>query len=84
MVVVRAADASGVLAKVAGTFAENQVSIKSMNQTPDADSTEEHKTALLAFITHRAKEAQLAKTLEATKQLDVVDDVLSVMRVEGK
>ena len=84
MVVMRAADASGVLAKVAGTFAENNVSIKSMNQTPDRASTEEHKTALLSFVTHRAKEAQLAKTLEATKQLDVVDEVLSVMRVEGK
>ena len=84
MVVVRAADASGVLAKVAGTFAEHGVSIKSMHQTPDRESKDEHKTALLAFVTHRAKEAQLAKTLEATKQLDVVDEVLSVMRVEGK
>lgn len=83
MVVVRAADASGVLATVAGTFAEHQVSIKSMNQTSDEASTEDHKTALLAFITHRAKEAQLAETLEATKALDVVHDVLSVMRVEG-
>lgn len=84
MVVVRAADESGVLAKVAGTFAGNEVSIKSMNQTSDEASTEEDKTALLAFITHRAKEAQLAQTLEATKILDVVREVLSVMRVEGK
>lgn len=84
MVVVRAADESGVLAKVAGTFADNEVSIKSMNQTRDEASTEEDKTALLAFITHRAKEAQLAQTLEATKSLDVVREVLSVMRVEGK
>ena len=84
MVVVRAADAPGVLAKVAGTFAEHKVSIKSMNQTPDRDSTDERQTALLAFVTHPAKEAQLAKTLEVTKQLDVVDEVLSVMRVEGK
>ena len=84
MVVVRAADAPGVLAKVTGTFAEHDVSIKSMNQTPDYDSTDERQTALLAFVTHRAKEAHLAKTLEATKQLDVVDEVLSVMRVEGK
>lgn len=84
MVVVRAADESGVLAKVAGTFADNEVSIKSMNQTRDEASTEADKTALLAFITHRAREAQLAKTLEATKSLDVVKEVLSVMRVEGK
>lgn len=84
MMVVRAADAPGVLAKVAGTFAEHGVSIKSMNQTVDETSSEDHKTALLAFITHRAKESELAKTLEATKTLDVVDEVLSVMRVEGK
>jgi homoserine dehydrogenase len=84
MVVVRADDAPGVLAKVAGTFAEHQVSIKSMNQTPDVGSIEDHKTALLSFVTHRAKEAQLSKTLEATKELDVVQAVLSVMRVEGK
>lgn len=84
MVVVRAADAPGVLATVAGTFAEHGVSIKSMQQSPDDTSTQEHKTALLAFITHRAKESQLAQTLEATKNLEVVDAVLSVMRVEGK
>ncbi|GAA2030362.1 homoserine dehydrogenase [Yaniella flava] len=84
MVVVRAADASGVLAKVAGTFADHGVSIKSMNQTPDEASSDDEKTALLAFITHRAKESQLAQTLEATKGLDVVNEVLSVMRVEGK
>lgn len=84
MVVLRAADASGVLSKVAGTFAEHEVSIKSMNQTPDEASNDDDKTALLAFITHRAKEAQLAKTVEATKSLDVVREVLSVMRVEGK
>ncbi len=83
MVVVRAADASGVLAKVAGTFADHQVSIKSMNQSRDEASTDEDKTALLAFITHRAKEAQLAETLRATQALDVVKEVLSVMRVEG-
>ncbi|HIW46923.1 MAG TPA: homoserine dehydrogenase [Candidatus Yaniella excrementigallinarum] len=83
MVVVRAADASGVLAQVAGTFADHQVSIQSMNQTPDEASTEENKTALLAFVTHRAKESQLAKTLRATQELDGVKEVLSVMRVEG-
>src|SRR5699024_12698014 len=63
---------------------EHGVSIKSMNQTVDETSSEDHKTALLAFITHRAKESELAKTLEATKTLAVVDEVLSVMRVEGK
>src|SRR5699024_9981838 len=47
MVVVRAADESGVLAKVAGTFADNEVSIKSMNQTSDEATTEEDTTALL-------------------------------------
>jgi len=83
MVVIRADDASGVLAKVAGTFAEHQVSIKSMNQTVDEASAEDDKTALLAFVTHRAKESELAKTLKATEALDDVREVLSVMRVEG-
>ncbi|MDN5731346.1 MAG: homoserine dehydrogenase [Yaniella sp.] len=83
MVVIRADDASGVLAKVAGTFAEHQVSIKSMNQTLDEASAEDDKTALLAFVTHRAKESELAKTLKATEALDDVREVLSVMRVEG-
>ena len=46
--------------------------------------TEEDKTALLAFITHRAKESQLAQTLKATEALEEVREVLSVMRVEGK
>src|SRR5699024_12310144 len=63
--------------------ADHQVSIQSMNQTPDEASTEENKTALLAFVTHRAKESQLAKTLRATQELDGVKEDLSVMRVEG-
>src|SRR5699024_7460659 len=83
MVVVRAADASGVLAQVTGIFADHQVSIQSMNQTTDEASTAENKTALLAFVTHRANESQLAKTMRANQELDGVKEVLSVMRVEG-
>jgi homoserine dehydrogenase len=35
-------------------------------------------------VTHRAPDASLSATVEALRGLDVVRDVLSVMRVEGQ
>jgi homoserine dehydrogenase len=72
------ADRAGVLAQVATSFADHGVSIESVRQqmhgADDAD---------LVIVTHRASDAALSSTVEALRDLDIVRDVRSVMRVEG-
>ena len=72
------ADRAGVLAQVATAFAGNGVSIETVRQ-------EMHGTddAELVIVTHQAPDSALSATVEVLRGLDVVRDVLSVMRVEG-
>ncbi len=74
---LEAVDRPGVLAKVAGAFGENQVSIKEVWQEGGGEE------ALLVMITHRANEGALQRTVSDLRALDVVSAVKSVMRVEG-
>ncbi|MPY99474.1 MAG: homoserine dehydrogenase [Actinophytocola sp.] len=71
------ADKPGVLAQVALVFAEHDVSIAAVRQR-DADST-----ASLVVVTHLAPDAALESTVDDLAKLDVVREVISVMRVEG-
>jgi homoserine dehydrogenase len=72
------ADRAGVLAQVAAAFADHDVSIETVRQ-------EQHgKDAELVIVTHTATDAALSATVEHLRELDVVRDVLSVMRVEGQ
>lgn len=81
------ADQPGVLAKIAHVFADHGVSIEVMRQTmhtEDLPGTADGSAAAeLRIITHRGTEASLAATVEAIKDLDVVNSVTSVLRVEG-
>jgi homoserine dehydrogenase len=72
------ADKAGVLASVAGAFAERDVSIATVRQEGRGDD------ASLVLVTHSATDAALAATVERLRQLDVVRAVSSVMRVEGE
>lgn len=76
------ADRPGVLAAVAQAFATHQVSIETVRQqaVPGEDGDQ---TALLVIVTHQARDAALAATVEALADLPVVRQVVSVMRVEG-
>jgi homoserine dehydrogenase len=74
---LEAVDRPGVLAKVAGAFGQNQVSIKEVWQEGGGEE------ALLVMITHRANEGALQRTVSQLRALDVVSAVKSVMRVEG-
>ncbi|MFN2614787.1 MAG: homoserine dehydrogenase, partial [Actinomycetota bacterium] len=71
------ADRSGVLARVAHAFGDNDVSIKSVWQEGHGDE------AQLVLITHRAREGNLQATLHTLRALDDVTKIASVMRVEG-
>jgi homoserine dehydrogenase len=72
------ADVSGVLAKIAGVFAQCGVSIQTVRQEGRAAD------AKLVIVTHPATDAALSDTVDALRRMDVVNDVTSVMRVEGE
>lgn len=69
-------DRPGVLAAVATVFADHGVSIATVRQEGGGDD------AVLVLVTHTATDAALSATVAALAELDVVRDVLSVMRVE--
>ena len=77
------ADRPGVLAQVAQVFADHAVSIETVRQQlrPEADGG---PRAQLVVVTHRASDAALSATVDALADLDVVEAVTSVMRVEGE
>ena len=70
-------DRPGVLATVATTFGDHRISIRSMEQVGLGDE------ARLIFVTHVATERDMAATLKALDELDVVDAVGGVLRVIG-
>ncbi len=72
-------DRPGVLATIAGVFARHNVSIETVRQQIHGESDAE-----LVVVTHAARDAALSATLADLRGLDIVRDVLSVMRVEGE
>ncbi len=72
---VEVADRPGVLAAVAGAFGRHGVSIRAMEQEGLGDE------ARIVFITHTAREADMAATLAGLRELDAVDRVVSLLRV---
>jgi homoserine dehydrogenase len=71
------ADKPGVLAAVAQEFNKHQVSIQTVRQYGAGTNAE------LTIMTHLAKESDLSATVKDLAKLSVVDDVASVIRVEG-
>ena len=72
------ADRAGVLAAVAGVFAEHDVSIATVRQVGHGDD------ASLVVVTHQAPDAALAATVERLRRLEIVRSIVSVLRVEGE
>jgi len=62
---------------VASTVAKNNVSILTVRQEGRGADAE------LVVLTHVATESALANTLKDLQQLDVVKQVVSMIRVEG-
>ena len=71
------ADVPGVLASVASTVAKNNVSILTVRQEGRGGDAE------LVVLTHVASEESLANTVKDLRELEVVQRVVSVIRVEG-
>jgi homoserine dehydrogenase len=72
------ADRPGVLASIAGAFAENGVSIQVVRQDGHGDD------AGLIVRTHLATDGALRRTIEQLREFDAIKEVLGVMRVEGE
>ena len=72
------ADRPGVLATVARAFSDNGVSIQVVRQEGHGDD------AGLIVRTHLAQDGDLSRTIAALRSLDVVKQVVGVMRVEGE
>ncbi|GAB7050347.1 homoserine dehydrogenase [Catenuloplanes indicus] len=71
------ADRAGVLSQVAGVFAKHDVSIATVRQAGHGDE------ASLVIVTHTARDAALAATVDELRHLDIVRSIASVLRVEG-
>ncbi|MFJ6131713.1 homoserine dehydrogenase [Janibacter terrae] len=76
------ADKPGVLAAVATVFARQGVSIETVRQQVVTDDQDVSR-AMLIIVTHAATDAALSATVDELAGLDTVNEVTSVMRVEG-
>jgi homoserine dehydrogenase len=76
------ADKPGVLSTVAAEFGKREVSIAEVRQEGMVDEGGLRVGARLVVVTHRATDAALSDTVAALADLDVVQGVASVLRLE--
>lgn len=77
------ADRPGVLSAVAAEFAKREVSISEVRQEGMVDEAGQPCGARIVVVTHEATDAALSETVEALADLDVVQNINSVLRLEG-
>jgi homoserine dehydrogenase len=76
-------DRPGVLAAVAAEFGKREVSIAEVRQEGMVDEGGQRCGARIVVVTHQATDAALSETVAALADLDVVQSVNSVLRMEG-
>jgi homoserine dehydrogenase len=72
-------DKPGVIARIAGILGDEGVSIASIVQ-----KATDGKIAEIVWITHTVRQAQMTRSLDDIRRLDCVEEVSSVIRVEGE
>ncbi len=77
------ADRPGVLSAVAAEFGKREVSIASVRQEGMVDEGGQPCGARIVVVTHQATDAALSDTVAALADLDVVQSINSVLRMEG-
>ena len=75
--VLKVVDRPGVLARIAGVFGDNEVSLESVVQKGVGDSAE------IVLITHKVTEKNFSAARAGLEGLEVVQEIPSVIRVEG-
>ncbi|MFE6734070.1 homoserine dehydrogenase [Microbacterium sp. NPDC057650] len=83
-ITLEVSDAPGVLATVASLLSEGGVSVATVLQTVAEPNAAEGGTARLIIGTHRAADQSLSTTVDSLAASDVVERVVSVLRVEGE
>jgi homoserine dehydrogenase len=76
-------DRPGVLSAVAAEFGKREVSIAEVRQEGVVDQSGQRCGARIVVVTHEATDAALSDTVAALADLDVVQEVASVLRLEG-
>lgn len=76
-------DRPGVLATVAGLLSEGRVSIATVEQTIISEGNGAPGSARIVIGTHTALEQDLSDTVDRLAASGVVENVVSVLRVEG-
>jgi homoserine dehydrogenase len=76
-------DRPGVLSSVAAEFGKREVSIAEVRQEGMVDEGGQRCGARIVVVTHRATDAALSETVAALADLDVVQRINSVLRMEG-
>ena len=77
------ADKPGVLSSVAAEFAKREVSIAEVRQEGVVGEGGQRVGARIVVVTHTATDAALSETVDALADLEVVESVASVLRLEG-
>ena len=77
------ADRPGVLSSVAAEFGKREVSIAEVRQEGMVDEEGQRCGARIVVVTHQATDAALSETVEALADLDAVEGINSVLRLEG-
>ena len=72
-------DNPGVLSKIAGVLGDHDVSIYSVVQQKAQDTSAE-----IVIITHRVVEKDMQNSLNEIKNLEMVNEISSVIRVEDE
>jgi homoserine dehydrogenase len=73
---IRVKDRPGVLAEIAGVFAQKKVSFLSVIQKGEAG-----EVADIVFLTHQAKEGNVQEALKEVARLECVEKICSAIRV---
>ncbi|GJF12452.1 homoserine dehydrogenase [Mycolicibacterium cyprinidarum] len=77
------ADRPGVLSAVAAEFSKREVSIAEVRQEGMVDEAGQRCGARIVVVTHQATDAALSGTVAALADLEVVQSINSVLRMEG-
>jgi homoserine dehydrogenase len=77
------ADRPGVLSSVAAEFGKREVSIAEVRQEGMVDEEGQRCGARIVVVTHQATDAALSETVEALADLEAVEGINSVLRLEG-
>jgi len=80
-ITLEVSDKAGVLASIATILSDGGVSVATVVQSIESEAD---PTARLIIGTHRATEQALSDTVKRLAASEVVDSVVSVLRVEGE